>query len=77
MAQQPAGQSLFESYETSYCTAATSVSDSLAELSSLPIGMLHAAPRRVSLRMNPQNQNYYFIYLFTCRATTGQGKAIR
>jgi hypothetical protein len=42
MAQNQGQGSLFESYEASYCAAATSVSNSLAALTALPLGMCGA-----------------------------------
>ena len=44
MALPGTGQSLFESYESSYCTASTGISDALAALSSLPLRALMFFP---------------------------------
>ena len=76
MAQNQGQGSLFESYETSYCAAATSVSNSLAALSTLPLG----APGFLSIKKKPSrivktisNQIAFFIR----RTKAGKGQATR
>lgn len=73
MSQLAGSQSLFESYESSYCTAATSLSNSIASLSNAPLGLFQC-PMLQTVRITMLR----FYAAGTCRRREGlESKAIR